>query len=128
VELDGGRVVQKPNWKDVDFNLCNANARALLGLLGLPDDDLCGGCTMAEANRAVMKAEATFASRVASYTRPDEVVFGQPRANEDGTIEMRPVRAYGQGLSEDDLAIRLTRFKVFLAEAANLGADMISWG
>ncbi len=112
-----------------DVNLCNANAVALLGLLGLePGEGLCGQAPLPEVRRAVIRARATFQRRVRPFLREESVVYGRPRVNEDGTVELRPVRVWRGGIGEDYLARQLDRLEVLVEALAARGATHLAWG
>lgn len=105
-------------------NLCNANARLLLGALRLASEDLCGDCTVAEARRAVMRARS---GSLAAFTRESSSEYGVPARSDDRVVPMRGLRTYQQGLDVDGLAERIEFFAAFVERAAQLGATTISW-
>lgn len=110
--------------EEVYFNLCNDNAMAMLRALGLPAE-YTGECGIPEARRAIMRARAT--GSAANHTRADEAIYGEPRANEDGTVELRPLRIFSQGLDEDGLVRRINLFAEIIELAATKGATHIQW-
>lgn len=98
--------VERVNW-------ANANARLMLGLLGLPQNDELTGCvSLADARRAFIKANALFESRAVNFTRQEEI----------GT------RYVCCGLTEEGLLYRLNAFGAFLELAMLAGARSIYWG
>jgi hypothetical protein len=107
------------------FNWSNGNARLVLNLLGFSGDDLYGEATIVECRRAVMRARSRNAEQ---YTRPEEIVYDAPRVNEDGTVELRPVRVYSFGLDAPGVCERMEAFAAFVEVAAKLGATHIHWG
>lgn len=107
------------------FNWSNGNARLVLSMLGFSGDDLYGEATIVECRRAVMRARSRDA---AQYTRPEEIVYGAPRANEDGTVELKPVRVHSGGLDTSGVRERMEAFAQFVEVAAKLGATHIHWG
>lgn len=112
------------------FDFCNANASVFAGLLGIDhmtDDGLVGSITIAEARRAIIRTRATFDRRVKDFVRPDERFYGEPSANEDGTIELRPLCMLSRGIDEAYLRKRLEDFVTFVAEAELQGATHIAW-
>lgn len=109
-------------WKF--FNWSNANAQAVLGMLGFSGDRLYGEATLAECRHAVMRARA---QGFRAHTREEEVTYGAPRANADGTIELKPVRMLSFGLGEAGLIERVECFAQFVEVVAALGATHVSW-
>lgn len=110
-------------------NLANENAVALFGLLGLdPGDGLCGGAPLPDVSRAIMRAKATFRRRVGAFLREDVVVYGEPRVNEDGTVELRPVRVWSAGIDADYLWRQLDRLEVLVQALEARGAKHLGWG
>ncbi len=99
------------------LNFNNGNARAVLGLLGLPNDEcLMGECTMPEARRAIMQAKARFERRAPEHTR-------------ESYEEKRPGRArvISGGLDEEGLRSRIERFEEFVDTMARMGAETLYW-
>jgi len=127
VEVNG-RIYDRRETTKAEFNLCNANARVLLDLLGLDiTEELCGECPVPEVRRAIIRAHATIDNRLHELVRPNEVVYGPPSTDEDGVVELHPVRCFGQGLSEDGIRDRLSRFESFFFDACREGAVSIVW-
>jgi hypothetical protein len=116
-----------PRW----LNICQGNACAFLSLLGwAPDgaEDMYGEKPLAEVRRAIMVARATFDRRVQGLVREEEVVYGKPRDNGDGTVTLKPLRVYGAALGTDQLARYLDRLAVLTEALAAKGATHITWG
>lgn len=116
-----------PRW----LNLCQGNAYALLQFLGWAPNgsaDMYGEKSLPEVRQAIMRAKATFERRAAAYTREEEVVYGKPRDNGDGTVTLKPLRVYGAGLGTDKLASYLDRLAVLTEALAAKGATHITWG
>ena len=110
------------------MNLSNDNGKAFLRFLSInPGEDLCGQIGVPEARRAIMKARASFDRKAPTFTRAVVVEHGRPRQNEDGTIEMRPIRYISGGIDEGYLAERLERFAVLVEALAARGATSIEW-
>jgi hypothetical protein len=113
------------------FHLNVGNAAALWPLLGLPLDDggvpQDGEVSVPEARRALMRARARFERLAPKLVRPTVITYGAPRAQEDGTIEIRPTRDLSFGLDEEGLAARLDRFATFVEALAERGATHIGW-
>jgi hypothetical protein len=109
------------------YNLCNANAFALLGLLRL-GSEYCGSISIAEARRAIMVAKATFETTGELHARAATVDTGAPREREDGTTELRPARMISSGLNVVELRFRLIAFESLVNLGADAGADSIEWG
>jgi hypothetical protein len=111
------------------LNLCSANGRAFLELLGFePNDELYGEASVADVRRALMVARATFDRKAEAFTREDEATYGGPRTNSDGTVELRPLRSYGLGLGTDQLAGYIDRLAALTEALAAKGATHITWG
>lgn len=106
-------------------NWCNGNAVVMIRVLGLRGAEH-GDASIAEARRAVIRA--TSRSDLSAYARPDEHVYGQPRTDENGTIELRPLRVVSQGLDAGDIKERIEQFAEFVEESARRGATRIWWG
>lgn len=126
------------------LNWNNANARAVLGAMGLvaasehvpfekipaesgpppAEFDLAGEVSIAEARRAVMLGRNR---ALEPFARPTEYVYARPRAS-GGVVELRPVRAVVGGLDVAGIRIRIDEFAGFVAEAEQAGARTISWG
>ncbi len=106
------------------LNLGNDNAVSLLGVLGL-STDCWGQVTLPEARRAVMRARAR--KSLSAFERSTETLHGAPRVNDDGTVELRPIRCHGFGLTEDGLRDRVERFAYFIEVAAARRATTITW-
>jgi len=108
-----------------EINWANDNARAILGALGVAFDE-CGDLSVADARRALMRARSR--GDLSPFTRPEEVVHGRPRANEDGSVELRPVRSWGGALNAAGIRDRVEQFARFVEESATRGATTILWG
>lgn len=112
-----------------NMNLAGMNARAVLSFLGVdPGEDLCGELPMPEIRRAIIKARATFGRRAPGFVRDLEVVHGNPRVNPDGTVELRPTKAYIHGIDEGYLWKQLDRLEVLVGELEERGATHLGWG
>lgn len=112
------------------FHMSSATGRAFLTLVGLPfePEGLCGACTLPEARRAVMRTRASFERKVGAVVTPSETLYGAPRQDDNGVVELRPFRGYDFGVDAERLQDRLERFAKFIEVAAEAGADGISWG
>jgi hypothetical protein len=114
----------------LDLNLSNMNASALLKLLGfepMGPDGMVGEVTVPEMRRAIMRAVNTFDSKAGACTRATEIEYGKPRDNGDGTIELRPVRVYSQGIDEEYLSRRLAQLAENVEVLVKRGATHITW-
>jgi hypothetical protein len=60
--------------------------------------------------------------------REEETVYGPPRTDEDGTVQLRPLRVFSRGLSLQGLNDRITAFAALVQDAAEAGATRINWG
>jgi hypothetical protein len=110
--------------RTLSLNFATGNALPLLGALGLPREPY-GECTIAEAKRALLRASNV---SLESYTRATEIHYGAPCEQDDGTIELKPVRLHIKGLSVQDLARRVAEFAAFVRASAEAGASKILWG
>ena len=111
-----------------EMNLTSANFRAFAGLLGLPiDEALCGELPLSDVRRAIMRARATFDRRAPAFAREERTTHGAPRRNDDGSIELRPLRTWEGGLSADRLAGYVDRFAVLVEAYAERGATHVRW-
>lgn len=95
----------------------------VLRALGLPAES-CGQCTIAEARRGLLRALNT---DLGHLLEDEEVIYGRPRAGENGAIELRPVRSFSKGLSREGLDRRIAAFRTFVQNAADAGATRIFW-
>lgn len=122
----GGTGVEVVEETDApSLNLANDNAARLLAAMDLPCD--CDGeMTLAEARRGLMRARAR--QDLSQFVREETTVYGAPRAQEDGSVELHPVRAQSFGLSVEGLRDRIERFGAFVEAAAARGAQTIFWG
>ncbi len=99
------------------LNMASANARVVLGLLGLEaGDEPSGAASMPEARRAVMLARATFERHADEFTRT-------------GSDTKRPgrVRVVECGVDREYLARRIDDFERFLNVVVDKGAVSIYW-
>lgn len=121
-----GSGVEKVEHSEAPYlNLANDNARLVLEALGL-DTELWGELSIAKARRAVMRGRSR--SDLTPFTREDGVVYGRPRADDDGVVQLRPVRVRSMGVDEDRMASYIERFADFVERSASLGATTITWG
>lgn len=112
-----------------NVNLANTNARAFLAFLDLQDqrEDLYGEAPIPEVRRAIMRARATFHQR-AYFVRSPQIINGSPRVNDDGSVELRPVRVWIGGIDEEYLMRQLDKLEVLVEELAERGATHLGWG
>lgn len=114
------------------LNMANGNAALLFGLieecLGTNFDAFEGEMEIALALRSVVAVNARFDSVAPKHVRHEETLYGKPRTNEDGTIELKPVRMLSHGADTDYLRRRFDDYAKLVNEAARLGATHIMWG
>lgn len=111
-----------------NLSVAGGNFAALSALLGLVSDDgECGDMTIAEARRAVMRARATFERKAPGLVREPSTEYGAPRTREDGSIELRPVRAVSGGLDLARLEGYVERFDALVQGLEARGATRIAW-
>jgi len=65
---------------------------------------------------------------LSSFTREEHVEYGAPRADEDGVVELKPLRLMSMSLDEEGIARRLDNLSKFVQAATEAGATDISWG
>lgn len=106
------------------FNLANDNAGLLFEALGLGASPY-GDLSVPEARRAVMRARSR--SDLSPFTRETEVLHGRPRADENGVVNLRPMRLHSAGVDEAKMASYIDRFSAFVEASASRGATTISW-
>jgi hypothetical protein len=93
----------------------------LTAALGIPCS---GACTLPEARRAVIRA---LTANLDGLYRPDLVVHAPPRAQPDGTIALRPVKARVRGTTAEDIRDRVRRLADFVERSARSGAKELRW-
>lgn len=96
----------------------------LLALLGLPAEPS-GECTIAEARRGLLRARAV---TLDTFVRAEKRDYGKPCRDDDGTIELRPIRFQSKGMDEAGLLDRVNQFEAFIQTVAKQGAQAILWG
>ena len=109
------------------LNISNMNAVAFFTLLGVDshnDDGFCGSMTLPEARRAIMRARNMNPVRV---LREASVTYGAPRANEDGTVELRPIRVMEMALTIGQIEHYITALECIVVHATAQGASKIWW-
>jgi len=111
------------------MHFASANGRAFLKFLGFnPGDGPDGEVSIPEMRRAIFRAVNTFDRAVKGFTREETVEYGQPRVNDDGTVELRPARFIECGLDESYYADHLARLSILVEALAAEGATHITWG
>jgi hypothetical protein len=110
------------------INLSNRNARVLFSILGLDvegEEGYVGEMTIPEARRAVMRAQSR--QNIAKFVQPETKVHGKPREVSPGVYDMKPLKMYDAGLTEEQLHAYIRRFAEFVVEVSRLGATKIFW-
>ena len=110
--------------REVELNWSNANALAVLEVLGL-EPDYSGSITVPEARRAVMRAKSR--SSLSEFERPEEVLT-RPREVEEGVTELHSPYLHSFSQSEDEIRRKIERFETLVREAEANGAKNILWG
>jgi len=120
--------VDEQDWEDPrQLNMCNSNARALLGLLGFDMGDGFGEVTVPEMRRAIVKARATFDRQAPNFTRETRTVMGRRPSTENGkVVELQP-RMVDIGIDEQYLKEKLDKLSVLVEALAEKGATHIVW-
>lgn len=117
--------------QEVDFpsiNLSNENAKILFDILGIKvssEDGMVGEMSIPEARRAVIRAQSR--KSLDRFIRPEEKTFGKPREISPGVIEMKPLRLFHSGLSEEKIQRYIRTFAEFVVEVIKRGATKIVW-
>jgi hypothetical protein len=112
-----------------NFNLSNMNGRAFLDFLGLESEDgPCGEASIADMRRAIFRAVNTFDRAIKPFTRETVTEYGTHRVNDDGTVELRPIRVVEFGIDESYFAQRLAQLATLVEALAARGATHITWG
>ncbi len=108
------------------INWSNGNAAAILSSMGYSGDELYGGdVSISEFRRAYIRA---LNKDLSSYTREQEIEYGQPREVEPGIVDLKPLRFMSSGLSSEGIKTRLNQLGQFIQEAIKNNATRISWG
>jgi hypothetical protein len=122
---------RRPELEDPRFvSWSYGNAVAMFGLLGLfikSEAGLTGEAPVADIRRAIVRARATFERRAPGFERAEVIQHGAPRTHADGSIELRPVRAWSMGLDTEGMRVRLDAFERAIHELARRGATHITW-
>ncbi len=113
----------RDGWPEVNWNI--GNAQAMHRVLGLPGEWQMGECSIGTARQAVIRARNR--GTLVPFVRSEEEVHGAPRKNEDGTVELKPLRAISFGLDESGIRYRVEQFARFVEYVAELGATVICW-
>lgn len=109
----------------VNINWSNMNAYPILRLLGVKEDDLPNGSMkLPEMRRALLKAMNI---NISKAVRDPEIIYGKPREISPGVTQMRPLRMFDMGLSEEDIKERLEKLLKFVAMSIEQGATEIYW-
>lgn len=123
--------VELPDWEWGGPNFHNAGAAAIVRILAEAtgtDLDPTEGCiSIHEARRAIWAAKARFERLAPQHAFETEVIHGEPRVDEDGVIELRPVRAIIGGLDLAGIERRFGELCQFIDDATAAGATDISW-
>lgn len=119
-------------WEFGGPNFHNAGGAVIIHILSEATDraldTVSGQVTIHEALRALMAAGHLFDRLAPQHVVEPSVVHGAPRTNEDGTVELRPVRLIDCGLSLEGIERRFDELVSFVDLAAQAGATDISWG
>ncbi len=118
----GVEEVEESDAPELDLN--EGNAHSLFSALGI-EWDPCGQMGIADAHRALMRARSRKDLR--AFTREEEVTYGAPRADENGVVELRPLRSYSQALTVEQVQERIGRFASFVEQSSSRGATAIAW-
>lgn len=108
-----------------DLSLCYANARLVFAFLALDVDPEFGEVALPVLRRAILAARARGGAE--RFERAEQTTHGAPRANADGTIELRPLRVHSFGLDAEGLLARVEILERIAVEATAAGATHLSW-
>jgi hypothetical protein len=110
------------------INLNYRNAKVLFEILGINingPDGMVGEITIPEARRAVMRGRSK--QNLAKFIAPECKQYGKPREIEPGVIDMRPLRMFECGLTEDKIRSMIQEFAALVLEVSHRGATKIFW-
>lgn len=105
-------------------NFSNVNARHLLSLLGVHDEDLCGSMSVGDFTLAMLGAVPT----AGVPTRTTVSVGGEHVTVEGVVSDTTAVRAIDYGRDADYDTRALDALREVVAQAVELHADEITWG
>jgi len=143
-----GTGVQPGYHPPAQKDFANANARDLLYLMGLagapvhrPLDeivvsccnsdqpfDMYGNLSVPDMRQHIMVARATFDNKVEWLVHDEEKLYGKPYKDEEGVIQMRPLRVVAPEKTADQIKERLESLASFVEAVARQGATVIRWG
>jgi hypothetical protein len=123
--------VELPDWEWGGPNFHNAGGAAIVRILaeatGTVLDTVQDSISIHEARRALWAAQARFEQLALKHTFEGEIVHGEPRTDEDGVVELRPVRVINCGLDMAGIERRFGELCRFIDDAVSAGATDISW-
>lgn len=117
--------------QDVDFptiNLSNDNAKILFDILGAninSEDGMVGEMSISKARQCVMRAQSR--ESLDRFVRPESKSYGKPREVSPGVVDLKPVKMWDMGLSEEKIQRYIRIFAEFVIEVSKRGATKIMW-
>lgn len=110
------------------LNLSNRNAEVLFNILGVnpfTENGFIGAMTISEARRAIMRAQSR--DNLDRFILPERREYGKPTERTPGVVDMKPLRIYESGLTEEKIQAYIKRFADFVIEVSRRGATKIVW-
>lgn len=108
-----------------DLSIAYSTAAAVFGYLGLAVSPEFGEIELPRLRRAIIAARARGGAE--RFERSEFEEPGAPRANADGTIELRPPRFFRAGLDADGILVRVAILERIAVAATAAGATHLSW-
>jgi len=106
------------------LNMANSTACTLLRFLGIADHVEVAATDM---RRAIVKARATFDSKVSRYTCPEEITYDGPRETEDGTTNLKPPRCIHSAIDAEYIREKIDILEQLTIGLQERGATHITW-
>jgi len=118
-----------PKDPDEVINWSNMNASAILGTLDLLQGDLFDAdmLPIEEVQGAISRAKKEGAERAREHTKDETRQYGPPRQIGDNVIEMRPLRLWEGGITEEYIWAQIGRLEQYLIMLKEQGASLVSW-
>lgn len=119
---------QRDSKKVIEVNLSNDNARTILKILGLDDEDLTGSVAHSQIPEVISKINSILKSgQVSTHSRPASTTHGPAkltRTQFGGEIQ-RGATVHDMGLSRERISEILQRLKQSMQQAFELKRDFV---